>query len=159
MQTLVGKKHFMKENLNFVHSSASTVLLCFEPLAEPIFRIGVSPAFTEDFFVDLTESSSLTGVAGRSVSRDETLVKLFSLTRGEGTSGVAERDPAGVSFWTLMLPVFFLRRSEAFDAVLPLLTCPPVVAPSSTSAVGVTLRDEFLECEPFRTLPLLTRLP
>jgi hypothetical protein len=75
----------------------------------------------EEALNDLTESPSpAPGVGDLSLSKEETLVKLFSLTRGERTSGVAEREPAGVSFWTLLpvVAVFFLLRSE-LEAVLP----------------------------------------
>ncbi len=97
----------------------------------------------EGGFKDLLESPSpLLGVGDRSMSREETLLKLFSLTRGEGTSGVAEREPPGVSFCTL-LPVIVLFLLLVAEALLPRRTCP--TWPSSSSAVGVLLLDEFLE--------------
>lgn len=93
---------------------------------------------------DFEESlSPFTGVGGRSpLSREEVLVKLFSLTKGEGTSGVTDLDPAGVSFWTLAPGAgFFLLLSDALE---PRRTCPPT-GPSSNSRVGVVLRDEVRE--------------
>ena len=133
------------------------IYVCFGVLPAG-FLAGLPSGLFEEALNDLTESPSpAPGVGDRSLSKEETLVKLFSLTRGECTSGVAEREPAGVSFWTL-LPVvgfFFLLRSE-LEAVLPRRTCPPT-GPSSSSAVGVVLRDDVRELEPDRTLPLRVR--
>lgn len=111
-------------------------------LPEPAFLEGLPPGLAEAL-KDLEDSPSpFTGVGGRSLSREEVLVKLFSLTKGEGTSGVADLDPAGVSFWTLAPGVgFFLLLSDALD---PRRTCPPT-GPSSNSSVGVVLRDEVRE--------------
>lgn len=124
-------------------------------LPEPGFLDGLPPGFAEAL-KDLEDSPSpFTGVGGRSpLSREDVLVKLFSLTRGEGTSGVADLDPAGVSFWTLAPGAgFFLLLSDALD---PRRTWPPT-GPSSNSRVGVVLRDEVRECDPERTLPLRVR--
>ena len=105
------------------------------------FLAGLPPGFAEALSLEVSPSP-VTGVGGRSLSREETLLKLFSLTSGEGTSGVADLDPAGVSFWTLAPgAVFFLLLSEAFD---PRRTCPPTGL-SSNSRVGVVLRDEVRE--------------
>ena len=99
--------------------------LCYSTLPGLSFFLTLPPEFEEDlrFFAPALDSPSpAPGVGKRSLSREEILVKLFSLTSGEGMSGVAEREPPGVSFWTLLpLMVFFLL---ALEALLPRRTCP-----------------------------------
>jgi hypothetical protein len=105
------------------------------------------------FALGVDSPSPAPGVGVRSLSRDEILVKLFSRTSGEGTSGVADRDPPGVSFWILLPLTVFFRL--ALEALLPRRVCP--IWPSSISRAGVVLRDEFRDWDPDLILPLRVR--
>jgi hypothetical protein len=90
--------------------------VCLGVLPELDFLAGLPPGLATAFNALVESPSPTTGVDDRSLSTEETLAKLFPLARGECTSGVADRDPAGLSFWTLLPALFFFLRS---DALLP----------------------------------------
>lgn len=84
-----------------------------------------------------------------------TLLKVLSFASGDGKSGVSARTSAPGRFD--LEPedrCFFFLLSDELDAVLPFL----LTVASSSSTVGVGLRDDPADVLPRRTLPLLVRL-